>query len=61
MMLIKGIETMEQVPWLYYATYDEDGCMKGLRDDCPEEIRRLYEERQKEIQSYIDRGENIPK
>lgn len=52
-MLSKGIETMEQMPWLEYATYDEDGFVNGVRDDIPDNIKKLYEKSQKEMQSII--------
>lgn len=60
-MQIKNIKTEAMLPWLAYATYDEDGFVNGVRDDSPAEIKRLYEEHQKENRSLIDEGDMISK
>ena len=53
--------TKEQMPWVDYATYDEDGFINGVREDTPEEVKKAYKEHQKEIQKHIDNGTRIPK
>jgi len=52
---------MEQMPWLEYATYDENGFVNGVCDDTPDNIKKLYEKSQKEMQSIIANGKMIAK
>lgn len=58
-MKAKGIETIEQCPWIGYLEIDED-LNRKLREDTPDEIKKAYQAHQKEMQGYIDRGETIP-
>ncbi len=34
----------KKLRFLDYITCDEDGCMNGIKDDAPEEIKREYHE-----------------
>lgn len=53
--------TKEQMPWIDYVTYDEDGFINGIQEDAPEEVKKAYEEHQKELQKHISNGTKILK
>ena len=45
----KGVlEMIEKPEWYDYAVFDEEGNLKGIKDDAPEKIKKLYEEYLKE-------------
>ena len=53
--------TKEQMPWVEYATFDEDGFINGVCEDAPSEVKKAYEDHQKEISKHIKNGTKIPK
>ncbi len=53
--------TKEQAPWVEYLEFDEETDERRLNSDAPDEVKRAYEEHQKKLQEYIDKGMKIPK
>ena len=53
--------TSEECIWIDYATYDEVGFISGVRDDAPDNVKKAYEEHQKELQKHRNNGTMIPK
>ena len=53
--------TKEQAPWVDYLEIDEKTGERKLNSKAPDEVKKAYEEHQKELQKHIDKGIKIPK
>lgn len=48
--------------WVGWETYDEDeGFVNGIKEDAPEEVKEAYKKHKEWEQSFIDKGEMIPR
>lgn len=57
----KGIFTQQQMPWVEYLEIDEKTLKRYLREDTPEQIKKMYEEYLKQIEEKSNKNENIEK
>lgn len=44
---------MEQPIWWEYAVFDEDGYVKGIKEDSPDNVKKEYEEYLKTLEKGI--------
>ena len=57
----KRIFTKEQMPWIEYLEIDSKTLKRYLREDTPEQIKKMYEEYLKQIEEKSNKNENMEK